>query len=251
MKINNESLFYDRVQDDILSSLKDVINNEEADALTYEALITIAQTDEEKLLLRNIYNDELKHYRILQEISLNYENQIISNSQLPKSQYSELGYIKTLKNAKLDELEAVKKYQQIYSKITDNHFKNMIFEIITDELIHAHLIDYILLLNTNKKTSIRVINNKKTFSIEEAKYIADKLEIDFSKELFDLEQFRMGLDVELEHGKINPKTNVTNDDYIMTGKIALAHLYEIPDYYNRLLKMEQEAILYWKNKMKS
>jgi hypothetical protein len=51
----------------------------------------------------------------------------------------------------------------------------------------------------------------------------------------------MGLDVELEHGKIDPQTNVTNDEPIMTGKIALAHLNEFPDYYTRLDKMEKEA----------
>lgn len=80
---------------------------------------------------------------------------------------------------------------------------------------------------------------KKKFSTEEAKKIGEALQIDWSK--FDVEQFRMGLDVELEHGKIDPETNVTNDDPIMTGKIALAHLNEFPDYYTRLDKMEEEA----------
>lgn len=90
-------------------------------------------------------------------------------------------------------------------------------------------------------------NIKTTFTTEEAKNIAKALGIDFSKEKFDLEQFRMGLDVELEHGLISPKTNVTNNDYIMTGKIALAHLNEIPDYYTRLKKVEKDSRI-WKNK---
>lgn len=51
----------------------------------------------------------------------------------------------------------------------------------------------------------------------------------------------MGLDVELKHGLIDPHTNVTNNDPLMTGKIALAHLNEFPDYYTRLDKMEKEA----------
>ena len=51
----------------------------------------------------------------------------------------------------------------------------------------------------------------------------------------------MGLEVELEHGLRDPETNVTNNDLILTGKIALAHLNEIPDYYTRLNKMEKEA----------
>jgi hypothetical protein len=83
------------------------------------------------------------------------------------------------------------------------------------------------------------MSEHKHFTLEEAKKIGDALGIDWSK--FDVEQFRTGLDVELEHGKRDPNTNVTNDDPIMTGKIALAHLNEFPDYYIRLTKMEEEA----------
>ncbi|MDD3821691.1 MAG: DUF5661 family protein [Bacilli bacterium] len=86
---------------------------------------------------------------------------------------------------------------------------------------------------------------KSGFTTEEAKQIATLLGINFAKERFDIEQFRTGLDVELEHGKISPATNVTNDNPILTGKIALAHLREFPDYYIRLTKMEQEAKQYW------
>lgn len=80
---------------------------------------------------------------------------------------------------------------------------------------------------------------KKSFTAEEAKKIGDKLEIKWDK--YDVEQFRMGMDVELEHGRVNPHTNITNDDPELTGKIALAHLNELADYYTRLDKMEKEA----------
>jgi len=83
------------------------------------------------------------------------------------------------------------------------------------------------------------MTNKKHFSTEEAKKIGEMLGIDWSK--LDIEQFRMGMDVELEHGLHDPHTNVTNDDSLMTGKIALAHLNEFPDYYDRLEKMEEQA----------
>ena len=83
------------------------------------------------------------------------------------------------------------------------------------------------------------MTSKRHFTTEEAKQIGEKLGIDWSK--FDAELYRMGLDVELEKGLIDPHTNVTNDDPIMTGKIALAHLNEFPDYYTRLDKMEREA----------
>jgi hypothetical protein len=77
------------------------------------------------------------------------------------------------------------------------------------------------------------------FTSEEAKKIGELLGVDWSK--FDVEQFRMGLDVELEHGISDLQTNVTQDDEIITGKIALAHLNEFPDYYTRLEKMEKDA----------
>ncbi|MEE8472166.1 MAG: DUF5661 family protein [Dehalococcoidia bacterium] len=83
------------------------------------------------------------------------------------------------------------------------------------------------------------MSSKKHFTPEEARRIGEALGIDWTG--FDVEQYRMGLDVELEHGLVDPDTNVTGDDPIFTGKIALAHLKEIPDYYTRLDKMEREA----------
>lgn len=87
---------------------------------------------------------------------------------------------------------------------------------------------------------------KKGFTTEEAIEIAKVLGINFKD--YDVEQFRMGLDVELEHGTRNPYTNITNDDPILTGKITLAHLNEFPDYYTRLTKMEEEAEEYFEKK---
>ena len=83
------------------------------------------------------------------------------------------------------------------------------------------------------------MTSKEHFTAEEAKSIGESLGIDWSK--YDIEQYRMGLDIELEHGLVDSHTNVTNDNPIMTGKIALAHLNEFPDYYTRLKKMEEEA----------
>ena len=79
----------------------------------------------------------------------------------------------------------------------------------------------------------------KLFNIEQAREIGNKLGIDWSH--FDVEQFCMGLNVELEHGLLDPSTDVTGNDPTITGKIALAHLNEFADYYTRLDKMEQEA----------
>lgn len=88
--------------------------------------------------------------------------------------------------------------------------------------------------------------SKKKFTSEEAQKIGEQLGINWEK--WNIEQFRMGLDVELEHGKVNKKTNITNDNALMTGKIALAHLNEFPDYYYRLEKLEKQADKFWKSK---
>jgi hypothetical protein len=87
------------------------------------------------------------------------------------------------------------------------------------------------------------MSSPKYFTPEQAKEVGEQLGIDWSK--FDIEQYRMGLDVELEHGTVDPITNVSDDDPLITGKIALAHLNEFPDYYTRLELMEEEAEKYW------
>jgi len=98
--------------------------------------------------------------------------------------------------------------------------------------------------NMNRSFGKRSSPEKK-FSTEEAIVVAKYLNIKFDK--FDIKQFRSGMDVELEHGNVDKFTNVTNDDPILTGKIALAHLNEFPDYYKRLDKMEEEAETYWRD----
>ncbi len=79
------------------------------------------------------------------------------------------------------------------------------------------------------------------FSADEARHIGEQIGIDWATAPFDVEQFRRGMDVELEHGLHDLVTNVTDDDPLVTGKIALAHLHEFPDYYTRLEQMEEQA----------
>ena len=87
---------------------------------------------------------------------------------------------------------------------------------------------------------------KKHFTSEEAKKIGEQLGVKWDK--FDVEEFRKGMDIELEHGTVDSNTNVTNDDPLLTGKITLAHLNEIRDYNTRLLKMEKEGEAFWESK---
>lgn len=79
----------------------------------------------------------------------------------------------------------------------------------------------------------------KQFNKVEATKIGEMLKIDWGK--VSLDEFTMGLNVELEHGSKDPQTNVTDNDGKLTGEIAWAHLKEFPDYYTRLAKMEKDA----------
>lgn len=100
--------------------------------------------------------------------------------------------------------------------------------------------------NIFKKLKAEIMSKNNKISTEEAKEVGEKLGISWNN--FDVEQFRRGMVVELEHGTIDSNTNVTNDDLVMTGKIALAHLNEFKDYYDRLEKMEDEAEAYRNSK---
>jgi predicted DNA-binding protein len=85
----------------------------------------------------------------------------------------------------------------------------------------------------------------KTFTADEARSIGEQIGIDWQSAPFDVEQFRIGMNVELEHGLHDLSTNVSDDDAHVTAKIALAHLNEFPDYYTRLERMEEEAKRDW------
>jgi Protein of unknown function (DUF5661) len=88
-----------------------------------------------------------------------------------------------------------------------------------------------------------VVTEERRTTPEEARRVGDAIGVDWT--LFDLEQFRAGMDVEFEHGSHDPQTDVTHDDPVVTGKIALAHMKEFPDYYERLERMEAEAEAEW------
>jgi hypothetical protein len=87
------------------------------------------------------------------------------------------------------------------------------------------------------------VNEERRTTVEEARHVGDTIGVDWR--VYDLEQFRLGMDVELEHGARDPQTDVTHDDPVTTGKIAFAHMKEFPDYYKRLERMEKKARREW------
>jgi hypothetical protein len=86
------------------------------------------------------------------------------------------------------------------------------------------------------------------FTAEEARRFGEEIGIDWANAPFDVDQFRIGMNVELEHGLHDPHTNVSDDNPHVTAKIALAHLNEFPDYYTRLGRMEEGARRDWRQR---
>lgn len=86
------------------------------------------------------------------------------------------------------------------------------------------------------------------FTSEQAREAGERIGIDWAGSPFDVDQFRIGMDVELEHGTRDPETDVTGDDVLVTAKIARAHLNEFPDYYTRLKQMEADAEAHWSDR---
>lgn len=117
---------------------------------------------------------------------------------------------------------------------------------ITYFIILLLILGYLIFCFNKTKKGVLVFKKIESFTKDDAKRIGNILKLDWNK--INIDQFTMGLNVELEHGLRSPATNITNDDEIETAKIALAHLNEFPDYYTRLAKLEKEADEYWKGK---
>jgi hypothetical protein len=92
------------------------------------------------------------------------------------------------------------------------------------------------------------MSESRHFTPEQAREVGEAIGIDWGSAPFDIEQLRTGMDVELEHGTRDPATDVTGSDPVITGKIALAHLNEFPDYYTRLARMEADAEADWRDR---
>ena len=92
------------------------------------------------------------------------------------------------------------------------------------------------------------MSERSAFTLDQARDVGERIGVDWTTSRFDVEQLRVGMDVELELGTHNPETNVTDDDVAVTANIARAHLNEFPEYYSRLAEIETEAEAYWSNR---
>ncbi|MFL0194806.1 DUF5661 family protein [Clostridium sp. WILCCON 0269] len=233
-----------------LELIKEAVQGERSDELLYDYFISIAPTQEEKNIITSIRNDERNHRKWFREIYKHYTGKEI-DSKDGKDFTRPASYIEGISKAVFGELGAMEKYRFIREGLPSRFYRDTVFRILTDEMKHATKYNYILNKNSNIVTSNKVaVKNpataKTSFSKEEAAAIALLFGIDFAKSKFDLDEYWIGVNTELEHGRKYNQTNVTADEPITTGKNALAHLSELPDYYTRLKLLEEEAKAYWK-----
>ncbi|MCY6960242.1 cytochrome b5 domain-containing protein [Clostridium brassicae] len=152
-----------RTLEEALILVKESIQHEKDNELFYNFLISLAPTKEEKGIFTAIQYDKRKHNKYFKEIYKFYTDQNVSslqnsNFEKPKS------YINGIKKARLAELDAFEIYRDIRSGLPDEYYRNMVFEILTDELTHADKYDYILHLNLGKKDYYR---QTKEFTLSE------------------------------------------------------------------------------------
>ncbi len=212
-------------------------------------IISLSPTIEDKETLLIISDTENRHIKVLKEVFCFFSKGSMCNNCCNFSFESPENYLDGIQLAKKLNLAVLNRTREIYILATETYVDNVFVEILLEELtntllLHSLSIETIPLNVSLSSNSYRAFKNS-SFSPIEANAIATLLGIDFSKGKFDLEEFTMGVNTELEHGIRSPETNVTNNDPLLTGKIALAHLNEFPDYYKRLSKLEEEAKKYW------
>lgn len=171
-----------------LALVKEAIQGEREDELFYDYLISVAPTKEEKDIIASIRDDERKHTKYFREIYAFYTGKSVpspSNSAFEKPQ----SYITGVRKAKFGELGAVERYRDIRAGIPDRYYRDMVFEILTDELKHAHKYDYILYLSLQNKLPNANINSgssapptQTSFTTGKAAQIAWKLDNDFLRQ---------------------------------------------------------------------
>jgi rubrerythrin len=169
-----------------LAMIKEVIEGEREDELFCDYLLSLAPTKEEHIIA-SIRDDERKHNKYFREIYAFYTGKGVPPSNKVTFEKPQ-SYIAGIRKAKFGELGAVEKYRDIRAGIPDKYYRDMVFEILTDELKHAHKYDYILYLNLQNRLSNGNVNpgstipsNKISFTTDEAAQIAKELSIDFSK----------------------------------------------------------------------
>lgn len=142
-----------------LNLIKEAIRGEKEDELFYDYLIKLAPTKEEKGIIESIRDDEKRHNMIFKRIYKDFTREEVEceeNKDFKKPR----SYIDGIKRALLGELSAVEKYKRIRQGLPYTQYRDLLFGIITDEIRHGILYNYILYLNSMHKRNIGEVKGK-------------------------------------------------------------------------------------------
>ncbi|MGY0372450.1 ferritin-like domain-containing protein [Clostridium sp. JNZ J1-5] len=140
-------------QNDLMQSLlliKSSVKGEREDEMFYDYLIKLAPTEEEREIIKSIRDDERKHNLMFRKIYKEFTGEEIKDVDKEEFIKPE-SYIEGIKKALFGELKAVEKYRKIRQGLPYTQYRDMLFEIITDEIKHAIKYNYILNLNSTPK----------------------------------------------------------------------------------------------------
>jgi len=259
--------------DKALMLIKEAVQDERNDELFYDYLISAAPTEEQKKIITSIRDDERTHRMLFREIYKAFtgmEIPMTSDEQFVKP----ASYKEGVRKAVFGELSALEKYRIIREGLPSRMYRDVVFRILTDEMKHATKYTYILtelndmaimgetrneapetvpattqpVMPPPLRRPVRPMNppplhRRETFTLEEALEVAKELGVDFNRVRFNPEEFRLGLEHELNmRRRFYPDMS---QEPLDIGRVVLEELNEIPDYYSRIRRMQQDARGYW------
>lgn len=135
-----------RTLEEALRLVKKAVQGEKEDEIFYSFLISEAPTKEEKDIISDIRDDEMNHNKMFREIYYYF-----TGEELPRNTKADFkepeNYVEGLKRALFGELAAMERYRIIRAGLPSEYYRDMVFEILTDELKHADKYNYLLNLN--------------------------------------------------------------------------------------------------------
>jgi rubrerythrin len=130
-----------------LKLVKGAVQGEKEDEIFYNYLISKAPTEEEKRIISDIRDDEIKHNKMFREIYTYF-----TGEELPKATQGKMeepkSYLDGVRKALFGELSAMERYRIIRAGLPNRYYRDMVFEILTDEMKHADKYNYILNMNS-------------------------------------------------------------------------------------------------------
>lgn len=148
MRRDNEEIPYKSLQE-ALKLVKQAVQGEREDELFYDYLISVAPTKEEQSIISDIRDDERKHNKMFREIYAYFTGEEIPKASNGKFEEPKT-YLGGVKKAFFGELSAMERYRIIRAGMPIRYYRDMVFEILTDELKHADKYNYILNLNVQE-----------------------------------------------------------------------------------------------------